>query len=117
MRELCSNVVARMDNAWPFAGWVVFVCFLFLPMVAQQFWLWIPLAVVTLVWWTIDAADQNVPGWTVPLGLLLIAAGMAFLYGGWWRHFRFATGAAWWWRYFWCTTGTAWCLYWFKLRE
>jgi len=104
MRELCSHIVARTDNAWPFAGWVVFVCFLFLPMVAQQFWLWIPLAILTLAWWTIDAVDQRIPGWTVPLGLLLIAAGMVFLCVGWWR-------------YFWFATGTAWCLYWFKLRE
>jgi hypothetical protein len=104
MRQLCSDLVVRVGGGWASLGWMLFVCFLFLPMVAQQFWLWIPLAIATLVWWAIDAADQSMPGWTVPFGLLLVAAGIVFLYVGWLR-------------YFWFTTGAAWCLYWFKIRE
>jgi len=104
MRQVCSNLVARAGSRWGGLGWLVFLCYLFLPMVAHAFWLWVPLLLVTLVWWTIDAVDQNIPGWKVPLGLLLLAGGLACLWMG-----RLT--------FFWAFTGAAWCLYWFKIRE
>ena len=94
----------RVGSAWGALGWLVFLCFLFLPMVTHAFWLWVPLLLVTLVWWAIDAVDQNIPGWTVPLGLLLLAGGQVFLGIGRLGFYRSLTGAAW-------------CLYWFKVRE
>jgi len=104
VRQLCSNLVARAGGGWGGLGWLVFACLLFLPMVAHAFWLWIPLFLVTLVWWAIDAIDQSIAAWKVPLGLLLLAGGQVFLWLGFLN-------------YFWFFSGAAWCVYWFKVRE
>ena len=59
MRQICSNLVARAGSWWGGLGRLVFLCFLFLPMVAHAFWLCVPLLLVTLVWWAIDAVDGS----------------------------------------------------------
>jgi hypothetical protein len=77
--DLCSLVVERLGSWWPLLGWMAFVGWygggLFLsatPAGAAVYWTCLAL---TFIWWNVDLTDQQVAGWQIAVGLVMIAIG------------------------------------------
>ncbi len=91
MSDLCSKIVERFGDAWGYLGWIVFAGrifgpLLFLDNVLIRFGLVFGVGLALLVWWAVDAADQQLYLWVavaplfiimsvLPYGFLLVVIG------------------------------------------
>lgn len=99
--EFSSYVVERLGTAWGPLGWLFFLGWfigpLFAPGARGAMPVWWTLGGLTVLWWNLDVNDQQVSGWQIALGLVMLAIG--FLPRG-----GFLVLACW-------------VLYWTKVRE
>ena len=81
MGDFCSGIVVKCGGSWTSIGWGLFAAFMFVPMIAQQPVLWLVLLPLWLLWWIIDAVDQQIPGWVFAVGAVMVL--FVFLPRGW----------------------------------
>ncbi|HLK56517.1 MAG TPA: hypothetical protein VKU00_08135 [Chthonomonadaceae bacterium] len=114
MSDFFSGIVERCGKAWAVIGWVLFIGLAAVPFVAPTlaaFLLFgISIGILWLVWWLVDAVDQQVEGWQYAVGMLLLAIGFVSLSIG---VANAASGN----RYGSFLILAAWILYWAKVRE
>src|ERR1041385_3855416 len=101
MSDLCSRIVAWNEKGWAVLGWLLFATLVLAPyFITGTVFVFVGfgiLGIVLLLWWLIDAIDQQVEWWQFLLAVIML--GIGFLPYG-----RILTLAAW-------------ILYWTKVRE
>ena len=78
MRERCSCIVGTIGDWWNAIGWGLFLGSLLVPYLLSAsgvVWPILLMILLLLAWWIIDIADQDIPWWMIPVGLLMIAIG------------------------------------------
>ncbi|MGC8783758.1 MAG: hypothetical protein ACP5RN_05175 [Armatimonadota bacterium] len=99
MRYWCMDVVSYFGASWNLIGWGLFLSWFLLPFVVPSIALWLALGVLLLIWWVIDAVDQEVAWWKMMVVVLLLAAGfLPVPHAGW-------------------LTIAAWVVYYLRFRE
>ena len=114
MSDNFSQIVERCGKSWTVIGWALFVGLAIVPFAAATLLTFVLfgsiLGVLWLLWWLIDAVDQQIEGWQYAVGILLLAIGFVTLSIG-------VASAASGNRYGSFLILAAWVLYWSKVRE
>lgn len=114
MLDLCERIVERMGGSWGIIGWSLFVITLIVPFMpgapdavpqpgVNPNPFIIPSAIrlgfagLTVLWWIVDAIDQQVASWQVAVGVLMLGFGCLPRAG--------------------IIPIAAWVIYWIKVRE
>ena len=78
--EACSRLIESFGGSWPIIGWALFAGWFFSPYFAPDAQIamaaYMGLGLLGLIWWTIDALDQQVAGWQVLIAAIMIAIGL-----------------------------------------
>jgi len=77
--ELSSYIVERFGSAWGFLGWLLFALWYLIPILSAGIphapMIWWGITLLILLWWTIDLNDQQVAGWQIAVGLVMLTIG------------------------------------------
>lgn len=79
MSEKCSQIIEALGSSWVIMGWVFFAGWFlspfFAPSAQAAMALFLLFAFLGLIWWIIDALDQQVAWWQVAVAALMIGIG------------------------------------------
>jgi hypothetical protein len=81
MSELCSRIVEKLDTTWPVIGWALFIGWFLGPYfsagsAASFYSVMLGFGLSLLIWWLIDVIDQQVAGWQILLGIVMLGIGV-----------------------------------------
>ena len=78
--ESCGRIVESAGSSWAAIPWILFAGWFFSPYFVSTpqtaIALLLHFGILVLIWWIIDAIDQQVPLWQVVAGILMVGIGL-----------------------------------------
>ena len=80
MSEANSRIIESLGSAWAIIGWILFAGWFlspyFAPVAQAATALFLLLGFLGLIWWMIDALDQQVAWWQLAVAAIMVGVGL-----------------------------------------